>query len=113
MRPFALLPVMTYSFDLLASLTSFGLLFCLFKFYKPRPRLSLPPGPKKLPIIGNALDVNRTKDEWVTYQKWSQEYSASCGFYPFVLVLLGRRLRCHTSQRPGAQHRHSQLRRSS
>lgn len=37
--------------------------------------LPLPPGPKKLPFIGNVLDLP-TKDDWLTYHEWSLQYSA-------------------------------------
>jgi hypothetical protein len=38
--------------------------------------LPLPPGPKRLPLVGNLFVMPRTL-EWETYHKWSQELSKS------------------------------------
>ena len=38
-----------------------------------RQRRHLPPGPKKLPFIGNLLSMPRAV-EWETFAKWGQEY---------------------------------------
>jgi hypothetical protein len=36
-------------------------------------RLPYPPGPKRVPIIGNLLDMP-SHEEWVTYKNWSDQY---------------------------------------
>ncbi|KAF9446025.1 cytochrome P450 [Macrolepiota fuliginosa MF-IS2] len=37
--------------------------------------LPYPPGPKRLPLLGNLLDLPKTT-EWETYTKWSKEYDS-------------------------------------
>ncbi|KAH9976328.1 hypothetical protein BGW80DRAFT_1292866 [Lactifluus volemus] len=37
--------------------------------------LPYPPGPKRLPVIGNLLDMP-SREEWLTYRKWSDEYGS-------------------------------------
>lgn len=47
---------------------------CSETFIRCRPRnYPLPPGPKPLPIIGNVLDLPRSR-EFATYHKWSKMY---------------------------------------
>ncbi|KAF7296376.1 Cytochrome P450 [Mycena chlorophos] len=49
--------------------------FVFKRLRKPRHQLPLPPGPKKLPIIGNLLDIPNER-QWLAYHQWSQDYDS-------------------------------------
>ncbi|KAG6895218.1 hypothetical protein C0992_002520 [Termitomyces sp. T32_za158] len=58
------------------AVVSFTLVFSLYLKQRGKgSRLPLPPGPKKLPIIGNLLDVPKSF-EWITYHNWCKEFGS-------------------------------------
>ncbi|KAF8258558.1 hypothetical protein EI94DRAFT_1512743, partial [Lactarius quietus] len=60
--------------DVLLPVTAF--LLAVFSYtlrYVRSGRLPYPPGPKRIPIIGNLLDIP-SNEEWVTYKKWTDQY---------------------------------------
>jgi hypothetical protein len=66
-------------YDLLATVAFFSL--ALYTFLKRRrdgsiASLPLPPGPKKLPLIGNLLDMPKGF-EWITYHEWCKEFGTA------------------------------------
>ncbi|KXN82953.1 O-methylsterigmatocystin oxidoreductase [Leucoagaricus sp. SymC.cos] len=71
----AILSPTTWNTSTLFGVAAFIFAFVLF-FRKPKqPRLPLPPGPKKWPIIGNVLQLP-TAFEWEVYAKWSEIYNS-------------------------------------
>ncbi|RDB18406.1 hypothetical protein Hypma_000372 [Hypsizygus marmoreus] len=58
--------------DLQAGIASFVVIVYLYLKRRKHRRLPLPPGPKKLPLIGNMLDMP-TSFEWKTYHRWCKE----------------------------------------
>lgn len=39
-----------------------------------RNRLRLPPGPPRLPLIGNLLDMRSDHKDWLAYYSWGRQY---------------------------------------
>ncbi|KAJ7065509.1 cytochrome P450 [Mycena amicta] len=65
-------PATTNSLLLLAFL---AVLAVIRRLGKRRSTLPLPPGPKKLPIVGNLFDMPAER-QWEAYHQWSQEYNS-------------------------------------
>ncbi|KAJ7080694.1 cytochrome P450 [Mycena epipterygia] len=67
------------SFDISGPIACASLIFAatLYGLYsrKTHNKLPLPPGPRKLPLVGNLFDVPATF-QWETYMRWSKEYNS-------------------------------------
>ncbi|KAI0259890.1 cytochrome P450 [Gloeopeniophorella convolvens] len=62
-------------FDLVIVVAALSVTFILLGLRAHRRRMPYPPGPKRLPIIGNMLDMP-SREEWVVFKKWSDEYGS-------------------------------------
>lgn len=58
---------------------SFCAVVLLYTFRRRRHALPYPPGPKGLPIIGNALDIP-SKNPCLTYWQWGKKYGM---YFPY------------------------------
>jgi hypothetical protein len=74
------IPLPTLAMFILARFDAFplGILailfsWTLFVWYSDKKRSPYPPGPKRLPIVGNLFSMP-SDQEWVTYRKWSNEF---------------------------------------
>ncbi|GJE98984.1 cytochrome P450 [Phanerochaete sordida] len=70
----------TISLLALVAISAFSFLF--FRFHKLR-RYRLPPGPPRLPIIGNLFNAPKSF-EWLTYQAWSRKYGSDVVHYQIL-----------------------------
>lgn len=50
-----------------------GAALLIFLKSRIRPRLLLPPGPRKLPLIKNLLDIPK-HSEWEAFLDWGKQY---------------------------------------
>ncbi|KAJ3497709.1 hypothetical protein NLJ89_g10312 [Agrocybe chaxingu] len=57
------------------ALLSFVWILYYYLSTRLRSRLPLPPGPKKLPVVGNLLDMPK-RLEWETYHAWCVEFES-------------------------------------
>ena len=66
-------------FDVTPVLTALSLLslVLLSRLFFSKKHAPLPPGPKRLPLIGNLLDMP-SEQEWLTFAQWGEKW----GMYP-------------------------------
>lgn len=79
-----------------------GLAAVIVGFYVTRRQQPLPPGPPRLPILGNALQMP-TQREWLTFSEWAKKYGIYRGFaFRQLRILIP--LRRRPCLRVGAKH---------
>ena len=65
-------------------------IYCFFPFQQRKQRVPLPPGPPKLPLIGNLHQAPK-EWPWRTYQQWTKQYGPifSVQYGIHTLIILG------------------------
>ncbi len=58
----------------------------LLVMYARKRRLPYPPGPKRLPVVGNLFSMP-SQEEWVTYKKWSEELGVKLVVFTLSLLI--------------------------
>jgi len=48
---------------------------------------ALPPGPSKLPLLGNLLDMP-TSQEWFTFAEWGRKWGMESIFHFFIFIFI-------------------------
>lgn len=71
--------------DLLVVVLAFLAFSTLYSRGKQK-KLPFPPGPKRLPVIGNLLDMPAGA-EWITYKRWGNLYGAQVLYLSAPLLI--------------------------
>ncbi|KDR69223.1 hypothetical protein GALMADRAFT_925136 [Galerina marginata CBS 339.88] len=70
------MPVLN-GFSLWVFVATLAIAIVVYVKHSKRSALPYPPGPRKLPILGNLLDFP-TSLEWETYARWAKKYNSNC-----------------------------------